>query len=92
MNGREAEGAGERKSQAGFTPSMEPEAGFSLMTVRSCPEPKSRVGHLTDRATQAPLIIFFVTSYQKPCGVFPVAGSINFDLLIKTVVSAVSLY
>ena len=30
-----------------------PNAGLELMTLRSRPELRSRVGHLTDRATQA---------------------------------------
>ena len=36
------------------TVSMEPEVGLDLTTMRSWPEPKSRVGHLTDWATQVP--------------------------------------
>ena len=36
-------------------PSAEPDTGLDLMTVRSRPEPKSRVERLTDCATWAPL-------------------------------------
>ena len=35
-------------------PNMEPDAGPELMTLRSRPELSSRVGRLTDWATQAP--------------------------------------
>ena len=34
---------------------MEPEAGLDLMTLRSQPEPKPRVGCLMDCTTQVPL-------------------------------------
>lgn len=37
---------------------MEPEAGLGLTTLRSKPEPKSRVGQLTDQATQVPHVTF----------------------------------
>nr|XP_054360933.1 C-C motif chemokine 25 isoform X2 [Mirounga angustirostris]XP_054360934.1 C-C motif chemokine 25 isoform X2 [Mirounga angustirostris] len=37
----------------GSPPSMEPNAGFKLTTLRSRPELRSRVGHTTDGATQA---------------------------------------
>ena len=43
-----AEGEGERSSQAGSLPSVEPDVGFHLTNVRSWPEPKSRVEHLTE--------------------------------------------
>ena len=43
----------ERESQAGSMPSTEPNMGLDLMTLRSWPELKSRVGHLTKWATQA---------------------------------------
>ena len=38
----------ERESQAGSTPSTEPDVGLDLTTMRSWPEPKSRVRHLTN--------------------------------------------
>ena len=47
-------GEGEGESQADSTLSVEPIVGLDLMTLRSRPEPKSRVGCLTDLATQAP--------------------------------------
>ena len=37
----------ERQSQAGYTLSTEPDVGQDLTTLRSWPEPKSRVRHLT---------------------------------------------
>ena len=46
------EGEGERGSQVGSMPSLEPitglQAGLDLMTLRSCPESKSRGGCLTN--------------------------------------------
>ena len=50
-----AERQGERESQAGFLPSAEPDAGLDLMVLKSWPEPKSRVGCLTDWGTQVTL-------------------------------------
>ena len=38
-----AEEGAERESQAGVMPCVEPEAGLNLTTLRSRPEPKSRV-------------------------------------------------
>ena len=40
------------------TTSTEPDMGLKTRTARSWPEPKSRAGHLTDWATQAPLAIY----------------------------------
>ena len=51
--GEGAEREGEREPQADSTVSTEPDTGLSLMTLRSWPEPKSRVSHLTNWATQA---------------------------------------
>ena len=51
---------GERESQADSVPSTEPNAGLHLTTLRSWPEPKSRVQRLTDWATQAPLFSLFL--------------------------------
>ena len=45
----------ERESQAGSTPSTEPDVGLDLMTLRSGPESKSRDRCLTDWAAQVPL-------------------------------------
>ena len=42
--GQGAEGEGERESQADSLPSSEPNVGLHLMTPRSPPKPKSRVG------------------------------------------------
>ena len=52
---RGAEREGEKESQASSVFSAEPNTGLSLMTVRSWPEPKSRVRYLTDWDTQASL-------------------------------------
>ena len=43
-----AEGEGEREFQTGSMFSTEPDMGLDLKTLRSLPEPKSRVGCLTD--------------------------------------------
>ena len=49
----------EREPQAGFTFSTEPDTGLNPMTVRSRPEPTSRIGCSTDWATQVPLPFIF---------------------------------
>jgi len=48
-------GERERETQADAVLSAEPDAGLDLTTLRSGPEPKLRVGRLTDCATQVPL-------------------------------------
>ena len=45
----------EREIQADSMLSAEPDMGLDLKTLRSGPELKSRVGHLTHWATKAPL-------------------------------------
>lgn len=50
--GRGRERGGERQSQASSAPSVQ---GSDSWTVRWPPEPKSRVGHLTNQATQGPV-------------------------------------
>ena len=56
---RERVGEGQRERIPSRLRCAEPNAGLEL-SVRSWPEPKSRVGHLTDWATQVPLeLIFF---------------------------------
>ena len=45
---------GEREFQAGSTSNAEPDARLDPRTLRSWPEPKSIVGHLTNWATQVP--------------------------------------
>ena len=45
--GVQREREGERESQAVSIPSAEPDSGLDLMTVRSCPGPKSKVRHVT---------------------------------------------
>ena len=62
--GQAGEGQREREteSQAGSVPSAQsPMGGSSPQTVRSWPEPKPRVGRLTDWATQGPpsFLLFF---------------------------------
>ena len=55
-SGGRAEREGERESQASLAPpAQSPTQDSNSWTVRSWPEPKSRVGRLTDWATQAPL-------------------------------------
>ena len=51
------EGEGKRESQAGSTPPWKPNTGLELMTLRSWPEPVSRVS-LFDWATQVSLYLF----------------------------------
>lgn len=41
--------------QVGSMPSIEPNVGLEVMTLRSRPKLRSRVGGLTNCATQAPL-------------------------------------
>ena len=49
------EGEDEKRESPADSPlSAEPEAGLNLTTLRSGPEPKSRVRHLTGCITQAP--------------------------------------
>lgn len=55
--GRGVEGEGERESQADFMPSAEPNMRLDPTTLRSWPEPKSRVGCLTERHLGAPDLI-----------------------------------
>ena len=59
VSGREGQRKRERESQSDSTLSMEPDAVFHLVTLGSWPEPKSRVGHSTDWATQAPFFAHF---------------------------------
>ena len=44
----------ERESPANSLSSVEPDMGLDAMTQRLCPEPKSRIRHLTYLATQVP--------------------------------------
>ena len=48
MSGREAERGRQRISSRGRAASTEPDTGLELMKLRSWPEPKPRVGQLTD--------------------------------------------
>ena len=54
----------ERESQADSMPSTEPDVGFDLMTVSSWPEPKSKVGHLTDWATSSAFTYFLSICFR----------------------------
>ena len=70
--GREggADREGERESQAGSTlPAQSPTWGSNLRTLRSRPEPRSRVGRSTDWATQVPpgWIYFCVSGSSQVC-------------------------
>ena len=48
MGGEGGKGEGKRESQTESMPSGEPNVGLDFMTLTSSPEPKSRVGFLTD--------------------------------------------
>ena len=54
---------GARESQADSALSLESDAGLDTTTLRSWPEPKPRVRHLTDGATQVPLLYFFIVIF-----------------------------
>ena len=56
---REAEGQGEREPQAGFTLSTEPNERLDVVTMRSGPEPKSKVGHQLAEPPRHRLFFFF---------------------------------
>ena len=66
---REGQREGERESQAGSALSGQiPTWGSISQTVRSCPEPKSRVGWLIGWATQVPhrrLLIFYLSTMSS---------------------------
>ena len=55
---RASRGGAEREkiSSRLCTVSTGPDAGLDLMALGSCPDPKPRVGRLTDRATQVPRV------------------------------------
>lgn len=53
----------EREPQADSALSRAPDTGLDLTTMRSRPEPKSRVGHFTNGATQEPPALIFLTCY-----------------------------
>ena len=53
-DGEGVEGEGERESEAGFMPGADPDSGLNLMTLKSSPEPKSRVRCLIDWGIQVP--------------------------------------
>ena len=60
----------ERESQAHSTLSAKPNVGLDLTTLRSWPMPESRVWHLIDWITQAPLnpyILFSLLLLQMRC-------------------------
>ena len=54
LGGQGAERKGETESLEGSMPSTELDVGLNLTTLRSWPELKSKVRHLTDGAVQAP--------------------------------------
>ena len=67
--GAERERGRERESQAGFTLSSDPKSGLYLTTVRSWPDPKSRIGCSTDWATWAALftMVLSLNSIDRYC-------------------------
>ena len=67
---------GERESQAvSVLTAWSPTQGSNPWTMRSWPEPKPRVGPLTNWATQEPLFFFFnIMNLVKPRGCFPIWG------------------
>ena len=56
----QGEGQKEKDKILKKTPPLcaEPHLDLDSTTLRSCPEPKSRVGHLTNCSTQTPLIFY----------------------------------
>lgn len=55
-----AKGEGKREYQVGSPLSTDPNGGLDLMTLRSCPEPKSRVRCSASWATRRPITIYFM--------------------------------
>jgi len=51
----------ETESQAGSELSTEPDTKLDLTTLRSRPDPKPKIGHLTNCSTQTPLSVFLNT-------------------------------
>ena len=71
--GRECTRGGRRRGspQADSTLSLEPNVGLDLMTLRPWPEPKPRVGHLTDWAPRCPTSLLCITLGQRPSEMVP---------------------
>ena len=59
-------------------PSTEPSVGLELTTPRPRPEPRSRVGHLTNGATQQPQRVLFVYIYS----IFDTVGKRENEILV----------
>ena len=55
-------------TQVEAKPSAEPNAGLELPTLRSRPELRLRIGHLTDWDTQAPPAKLFLVQVTSSCG------------------------
>lgn len=68
VHGRRGRGRREeRESRAESLLSVKPSVGLGLMTMKSWHELKSRIRHLTDWATQAPLkLIFYNITHYLP--------------------------
>ena len=64
----EEEGQRERESQADSMLSVKPSAGLNLMTLRSQPELKPRLGRLTDWTVQVPPVLFFKKIFASLMG------------------------
>ena len=54
-----------RERMGGGRAEGEADAGLNPRTLESWPEPKSRVGHLTNQATQGPKILFLSNLYTQ---------------------------
>lgn len=52
--------------KVGATRSMDPNMGPELTSLRSTPEPRSRVIHLTDWATRCSMVIFILINIASP--------------------------
>ena len=65
----------EQESQGICPLNMDPNVGFSLKTPRSWPEPKSRVGCLTNWATQVPHGMCFLNNWWQMWGEVNVINS-----------------
>ena len=71
-----AEGEGEKPKQSAL--STEPEVGLDLMTLRSWPELKSRVGHSTSWATQTTPRISILFHWSVCLSLMPISHHLDY--------------